>query len=70
MSVFEDCDKLRHDRNYTAPLNHETEEIRIPITLVGSSLAIVLECPECSSKHNLCKKEKKCKKEKRYKSSN
>ena len=64
MSQFDDCNNTRRERDYYCK-EEKVTEVRIPITVTGSGLAIVLECSECSKEHNLCKelkKEKKCKK--------
>lgn len=67
MSLFEDCDKINQERIISnRDDRREIEEIRIPITVVGSSLAIVIQCPDCSEKHNLCKELKKDKKHKKH----
>ena len=59
MSHFEDCKRLCEDRRQLEEEEEDTP-IRVPITVVGTSLAIVVQCEECSKKKNLCKKDKKC----------
>lgn len=65
MSSFEDCRKVRDCRNREQEEEeHELEELRIPITVTGNSLAIILQCEECSEAAlKICKRECKCGKE-------
>lgn len=61
MSQFEDCRKLCNDRKKVEELEEECIPVRIPIVVTGTSLAIVIQCDECSDKYDLCAKKKKCK---------